>query len=191
MQALVSKLKESQSHLLFQGGAFVERTKEAGATFVGLTRAAGDDFVTTTREAGSGLGTSTRDAGAEVSDAVRSEAEQWRSFLAEQSSQLTRELRLLLLPGGLERQLLTQVREAIDAFGDRVGDRLDTLERPPALPAEPEAAPLRGYDKLTAKALVAKLAKLDLTEVEAVATYERDHKKRATVLRAADQRLAA
>lgn len=191
MQALVSKLRESQSHLLFQGGAFVERTKEAGAAFVGRTRTAGDDFVTSTREAGAELSISTRDAGAEVSDALRSEGEQWRELLAEHGAALTQELRLLLLPGALERQLLVQVRSTIDALGHRVGDRLEVLERPPALPADPATAPLRGYEKLTAKAVVAKLAKLDADDVEAVAAWERDHKNRATVLRAADQRLAA
>jgi hypothetical protein len=52
-------------------------------------------------------------------------------------------------------------------------------------------APIRDYDRLTAKDLAARVQKLPSPQVAALLDYERARKKRATVIRAAEQRLAA
>jgi methionyl-tRNA formyltransferase len=57
--------------------------------------------------------------------------------------------------------------------------------------AKKGAIPLRGYDQLTAKDVVNRVQRLSAPQATAVLDYERSRKKRATVIRAAEQRLAA
>lgn len=52
------------------------------------------------------------------------------------------------------------------------------------------AAPIAGYDALSAKDVVAKLAGLDAATLQAVRAYEAAHKNRVTVLREIDAKLA-
>jgi hypothetical protein len=52
-------------------------------------------------------------------------------------------------------------------------------------------APLRNYDQLSAKDLVNRVQRLSPPQATAVLDYERARKRRATVIRAAEQRLAA
>ena len=52
-------------------------------------------------------------------------------------------------------------------------------------------APIRNYDQLTAKDVVARVQRLSGPQATAVLDYERARKKRATVIRAAQKRLAA
>ena len=63
------------------------------------------------------------------------------------------------------------------------------------LPAKAAAksadAPLRNYDQLTAKDVVNRVQRLSGPQATAVLEYERARKKRATVIRAAQQRLSA
>ena len=59
-------------------------------------------------------------------------------------------------------------------------------------PAAEEAdAPIRNYDQLTAKDVVARVQRLSGPQATAVLDYERSRKKRATVIRAVEKRLAA
>ncbi len=51
--------------------------------------------------------------------------------------------------------------------------------------------PFGGYDTMTAKDILARLRQLPDEDVTAVLDYERAHKKRSTVLKAVQQRLAA
>ncbi|MDH3817159.1 MAG: hypothetical protein OES21_01015, partial [Myxococcales bacterium] len=64
-----------------------------------------------------------------------------------------------------------------------------------AKPAKAETkkgqSPLRNYDRLTAKDVATRVQKLTAPQATAVLDYERARKKRATVIRAAEQRLAA
>jgi hypothetical protein len=53
------------------------------------------------------------------------------------------------------------------------------------------AAPIRNYDKLTAKDVVARIQRLTPTQASALLDYEQGRKNRATVIRAAKQRAAA
>jgi hypothetical protein len=50
---------------------------------------------------------------------------------------------------------------------------------------------MRNYDQLSAKDVVSRVQKLSGPQATAVLYYERGRKKRATVIRAAEQRLAA
>ncbi|MGB3049454.1 MAG: hypothetical protein WBB42_00560 [Polyangiales bacterium] len=63
--------------------------------------------------------------------------------------------------------------------------------RPAKGPANLADAPLRNYDQLTAKHVVNRVQRLSGLQATAVLEYERARKRRATVIRAAEQRLSA
>ena len=59
------------------------------------------------------------------------------------------------------------------------------------LQAKVDEAPIRNYDQLTARDVVSRIQRLSGPKATAVLEYERARKKRATVIRAAEQRLSA
>ncbi len=100
--------------------------------------------------------------------------------------------------------MLVAIEEALKTIETRIQDRivfLDTIVGP-QLPADtltssaPKAAngngrpPLTGYDELSAKDVVTRLERLSDDKAAAVLAFEQAHKKRATILRAAELRLA-
>ncbi len=60
----------------------------------------------------------------------------------------------------------------------------------PRAPAKKSDAPIRDYDQLSAKDVVSRVQRLSAPQASAVLDYERAKKKRATVIRAVEQRLA-
>lgn len=113
-----------------------------------------------------------------------------------------------LKPGAVETTVLKSAHDLLEQAQRRIDARLGEGAQPaPAKAAsKPKAAkaakaakaetkkgerPLRNYDQLTARDLATRVQKLTAPQVTAVLDYERARKKRATVIRAAEQRLAA
>lgn len=189
---------------------FVEKTKKAGEKFVADTKKASDQLTASATSAGKAF---TTGLSAEASMWL-STLETSAKLPA-----LPRDLDATSVPSPrvIEKDLLVRVEKLIDLLAHRVHDRvlfLDTLTGPqlPATTApksakasngaaakasvEPKAsssvtgAPISGYDELSAKDIVAKLERLSDEKTAAVIAYETANKKRATILRAAEQRLA-
>jgi hypothetical protein len=110
-----------------------------------------------------------------------------------------------LKPGAVETTVLQSAHDLLEFAQSRVDARLEQAAKP-AKPAAAKTAskpkavnagakkgqsPMRNYDQLTAKDLVTRVQKLSAPQATAVLDYERGRKKRATVIRAAEQRLAA
>ena len=113
-----------------------------------------------------------------------------------------------LKPGAVETTVLQSAHDLLELAQSRVDARLEESAKPTAAKAasKPKAAktakapkaenkkgqsPMRNYDQLTAKDVVTRVQKLSAPQATAVLDYERARKKRATVIRAAEQRLAA
>ena len=116
-----------------------------------------------------------------------------------------------LKPGAVETTVLQSAHDLLELAQSRVDARLEESAKPAAAKAasKPKAAktakapkapkaenkkgqsPMRNYDQLTAKDVVTRVQKLSAPQATAVLDYERERKKRATVIRAAEQRLAA
>ena len=108
-------------------------------------------------------------------------------------------------PRQVEGQVLRVVHKAIEDLGERVEARIEVLEQANvvALPAAKKAkaqkgakaakaisSPVRGYDALTAREAANMIQGATLAKVESILEYERANKARATVVRAAEARLA-
>ena len=86
------------------------------------------------------------------------------------------------LKGFSQRELRT-----IDAYERKRGNRATITDRIAKLLGE---QPWSGYDEQDVDAVAAKLNSADSDTARQVKRYERDHKDRAGVIQAADQRLA-
>jgi hypothetical protein len=113
-----------------------------------------------------------------------------------------RDARKALKPGMMEATVLESASELLGRAQSLMDERLQQASmattKPPAgkmaskrKAAKKEQIPLRNYDQLTAKDLVNKVQRLSAPQAAAVLDYERAWKKRATVIRAVEQRLAA
>ena len=189
------------------------RTVDAGGAFVDEARGASGSFVSQTREAG-------EDLVAIVQNEVEAWVSYLKTQELLQLPELPESISAPELPAKLstadiERQILEAVRQALSAVEGQVGQlegridgRLKLIGKPASLPksakakakkpaagkskaATSEKAPFRGYDAMTAKDVAARVARLAGDKAEAVLAYEKANKKRATVLRAAKQRIAA
>jgi hypothetical protein len=116
-----------------------------------------------------------------------------------------------LKPGTVETTVLRSAHDLLEQAQSRIDARLGESDKPaPAkaaskpksakaakAPKAPKAetkkgqSPLRNYDRLTAKDVATRVQKLTAPQATAVLDYERARKKRATVIRAAEHRLAA
>jgi len=187
------------------GEAFLTESRDASVTFAQDMSGASTKLVTTMGSSAGGF-----------RKALHKEALDWRGLslqtrdayvaaleerlqLAERQAVSTREA---LKPGAVETTVLRSARGLLERAQSRVDERLDQAAKPAAPKAAPKAKaanvspkqgqiPLRNYDKLTAKDLVSRLQRLSGPQATAVLDYERARKKRATVIRAAEQRLSA
>jgi hypothetical protein len=119
-----------------------------------------------------------------------------------------------LKPGTVETTVLRSAHDLLEQAQSRIDARLGESDKPapakaaskpksakaakaPKAPKAPKAetkkgqSPLRNYDRLTAKDVATRVQKLTAPQATAVLDYERARKKRATVIRAAEHRLAA
>lgn len=124
----------------------------------------------------------TRDATRAYRDFLVREVDAWRSLVADVGTGLTRKV----APRSLERSLLTRVDTLLARAHTSVGEQLARLDG--VIVTQP---PFAGYEEMTARAIVAELGSLDEASCRAVLAFEASHKGRATVLRAAEMRLAA
>lgn len=190
--------------------AFVDATVDATVTAYEQIRAA-------LAEAGTELATEAKTAGLEASSALKSEAQSWQEFLnlptptlrlsapdiqMPNAAQVVTQLRAA--PRQVEGQVLRVVHKAIEDLGERVEARIEVLDQAAvvALPAAKKAkvksqkaakalsVPVRGYDALTAREATAVIQSATAAKVESILEYERANKGRATVVRAAEARLA-
>lgn len=100
--------------------------------------------------------------------------ELWMALLQELQT-----LRELVTPHRFEQDLLLGLQSRLSGLEARIGSRIDEIGE------LTDAQPIEDYDRLSAKQIVAKLPKLDPEQRAAVVLYERTHKKRATILKAA------
>ena len=121
----------------------------------------------------------------------------------EQQAQTTREA---LKPEAVEATVLQSTRELLEKAQATVDERMEKSTKPKKAPPKAKAkprkaaakkapakqgeAPIRNYDQLSAKDVVARVQRLSGPQATAVLDYERARKKRATVIRAAEKRLA-
>jgi hypothetical protein len=134
---------------------------------------------------------------------------EWFDLMEKQALSARESLR----PQVVEASVLQSAHSLLERAQSRVEDRLKQAAEPaklmrpaaaraprkPKAPRSPEEkgaaplrnAPLRNYDQLSAKDLVSRVQKLSPPQATAVLDYERARKRRATVIRAAEQRLAA
>jgi hypothetical protein len=116
-----------------------------------------------------------------------------------------------LKPGAVEVTVLKSTRELLAKAQSTVDDRIENAVEPKKAPARAASkakarakaakkaktgtkmadAPIRNYDELSAKDVVARVQRLSGPQATAVLDYERSRKKRATVIRAVEKRLAA
>lgn len=218
MQTITTKLEESRSRLVQQGTEFIQLSTSAAESFFEKTRKAGRKFGDDTRKAGQAFATTTTAASRDLAAGLRTEASSWRDTLiasvpapvlaADASG------RRVPSPTALERELLVRVEQLLERFVGTVHTRVERLDSivGPQLPAQvpssakagkngtstssgsvaaPTSAPITNYDDLSAKEIVARLERLSDEKTAAVHAYELATKKRATVLRAAEMRLAA
>jgi hypothetical protein len=99
-----------------------------------------------------------------------------------------------LRPGSVETAVLRSAHDLLERAQSRVDAQLRRGDRP-AKPAKAVVkkghSPLRNYDQLTAKDVVSRVQRLSAPQATAVLDYEQARKKRATVIRAAQERSAA
>lgn len=207
---------QRQGTLWFQetrnaGETFVEESRLASTTFGRDMRAAGNKLVTEWTRSADGLRKALikeafdwQKLVLQTRDAYVDAAKQRISGL-EAQAESTREA---LKPETLETTVLESTRELLAKAESLVDERIDKAAKPKKAPAatakakprKPKAAkapakkadaPIRNYDQLNAKDVVARVQRLSGPQATAVLDYERTRKKRATVIRAVEKRLAA
>jgi hypothetical protein len=117
-----------------------------------------------------------------------------------------RTTREALTPDAVEATVLESTRDLLKKAQASVDERIIKSAKPkkpravaqakktattPRPAAKKREAPIRNYDELSAKDVVARVQRLSGPQATAVLDYERARKKRATVIRAAERRLAA
>lgn len=203
----------SKSTLKAEAVATVTRLKERGLAFVEETRAATTSLLTDTRDAGERFVGTTRDAGEQLVSALREETEAFvrlaRELAAMPRLPAPAEVRELAETEARERgfelqkQLLVRLKKTLAQVEAKVDERLGGLEAPkkskatkpktvtPKVGAKSaKGAPLAGYDALTAKEVLAKLADADAETAAAVVAYEKANKNRKTIVEAAEKAAA-
>jgi len=162
METIEMKLQNSRSNIVRETRAFVSSAKEASTTFAA-------DAGKATGKLGGFAGKETRS---------------WASYLTERGRELgTSSLQMVEL-GALERGLLSQVSRALDLLSEKVACRLARL-------GDGDVLPLQQYDTLSARAIVTQLDELSTAQCATVLAFEQANKKRATVVRALEHRIAA
>ena len=211
---------QRQGSLWFQqtrnaGEVFIEESRIASANFAQEMSAASSKLVTDWTRSAEGLRKALLNEAVDWQKLVLQTRD---AYLAAAKSRIagleaqavsTREA---LKPEAVEATVLESTRELLAKAQSSVDERLDKASKPKKAPARakakprkakaakakatkaPEAkadAPIRNYDQLTAKDVVARVQRLSGPQATAVLDYERASKKRATVIRAVQKRLAA
>lgn len=212
-----TQLQKTQTSVLGQGAQLFGQTREAGFRFVSTTREAGEQFLAEAQDAGITFLEETRTAGSTFAGTFRAEAGAWKSLFdsevakpirlrAETAQSRANALAVKTQRKSIEELVLRSVRDFLEKAGVAVEGRLKALDGRKApttkrrkQPSHSKGSvaktgtkkPLRNYDELSARDVVARVHRLSGTQVNAILRYEKAQKKRATVIRAAQQRIAA
>jgi len=211
-----NQLRRSGTRLQRQGALWFQQTRNAGETFVAEAQDASVTFGRDMRTAGANLVATAGRSAQGFQKALHKEVLDWQALvlqtrdgymaaLEERRDRVERQAlsaREALKPGAVETTVLQSAHDLLELAQSRVDERLGQGAKPVAAkaPSKPKAAkaspkkgasPLRNYDQLTAKDVVTRVQKLSGPQATAVLDYERSRKKRATVIRAAEQRLTA
>ncbi|MEM9729100.1 MAG: hypothetical protein AAF997_10970 [Myxococcota bacterium] len=210
------QLTASGTRLRSQGLLFIQQTREAGTVFATETRDASLAFADRMAEATTAFTAALAGSATTLGKACQQEATDWaalstktREAYLEALTARARDLETraqaaqkALEPTELETRVLKATQDVLGDAQKRVEARLthgkpdkatDRKPRPKARPATEKSgrAPIRNYDQLTAKDVVGRIQRLSGPQATAVLDYERSRKNRATVVRAAKQRVAA
>lgn len=191
-------LRRSGTRLQKQGTLWFQQTRNAGETFFEEAQDAGVTFGRDVRAASTKLTDTAGRSAQGFRKALRKEAFEWQAlvlktrdaYVAAFEQRLRRvesqalSTRDAFKPGTVETTVLRSAHDLLERAQGRVDQRLGQR-------AKKGPSPLRNYDQLTAKDVVNRVQRLSAPQTTALLDYERGRKKRATVIRAAEQRLAA
>jgi hypothetical protein len=211
-----NQLRRSGTRLQQQGALWLQQTRNAGGTFVTEAQDASVTFGQDMKAASAKLVRTAGRSAQGFQKALNKEAGDWQAVVLqtrdgymaaaeERRERVERQAvsaREALKPGAVETTVLQSAHGLLELAQSRVDARLEegakpaaakTASKPTAVKvgAKKGQSPMRNYDQLTAKDLVTRVQKLSAPQATAVLDYERGRKKRATVIRAAEQRLAA
>ena len=212
-----NQLRRSSTRLQRQGSLWFQQTRTASESFVTEAQDASITFGREMSASSAKLVASLGRSAQGFQKALHKEALDWQGLalqtrdaymaaIEERRDRVERQAqsaREALKPGAVETTVLRSAHDLLEQAQSRIDARLgEGAEPAPAKAAsnKPKAAkaetkkgqsPLRNYDQLTAKDLATRVQKLTAPQATAVLDYERARKKRATVIRAAEQRLAA
>ncbi|MGB5194860.1 MAG: hypothetical protein WBN70_17885 [Polyangiales bacterium] len=213
-----NQLRRSGTRLQRQGALWFQQTRRAGETFVEESRVASTTFAGDMKAAGNKLVTEWTRSAEGLRKALLKEAFDWQklviqtrdAYVAAAKERIAGleaqavSTRKALKPEVVEATVLESTRELLAKAESLVDERIDKTQTPKKAPARAKAkprkakaaatkadAPIRNYDQLTAKDVVARVQRLSGPQATAVLDYERSRKKRATVIRAVEKRLAA
>ncbi len=213
-----NKLVQSGDRLQRQSLLFFQQTQHSGGAFVSEARTASVAFGDEMTRATTKLVNSTRRSSAALGRAFRKEAISWRDLtiktreayvqaLKAQASDLEGRAAVTwdgLRPAALQTSVLRTAHDLLGNAQGLVDGRLESATEPqkavPRTTTPTKAkrtghktgrAPIRNYDRLTAKDVVERIRRLSGSQATALLDYEQVRKNRATVVRAAKQRLAA
>lgn len=197
------------------GETFAEETRNASVTFVRDIRAASAKLTSNLGRSTEGLQKALHKEALDWQALVLKTRDAYVAALKERVDRAERQAlttREALKPESLQTTVLQSTQKLLAQAQSKVDAQLEQAAKPakaaPALKAKaakpkaakakaaPKAAapkneaPIRNYDKLTAKDVVSRVQRLSAPQASAVLDYERAKKKRATVIRAVEQRLA-
>ena len=200
------QLVRSGHRLQRQSLLFFQQTRLSGEAFVSETRAAGVAFGDEITSAAGKLVNGTGRSATTLGRAFRKEAINWRDLVIKTQDAYVEALKAqlnslegraasvleALRPTALETRVLRTSHDLLGSAQNLVDGRLETATATKAKPATRKAgrSPIRNYDQLTAKDVVARIQRLSGQQATALLDYEQTRKNRATVIRAAKQRLA-
>lgn len=193
-------------------GNFLVESRDAGRTFVRDIGAAGSKLTGSTSHAADAFRKALHKEVLDWQRLVLQTREAYVAALRERFLRAERQAlstREALKPEAVETTVLESAKGLLEKAQSRVDERLEQAAKPakpvavkaakkpraakprPVTAAAKKAdAPLRNYDQLTAKDVVNRVQRLSGPQATAVLEYERARKKRATVIRAAKQRLS-
>jgi hypothetical protein len=189
---------------------FLAESRDAGVTFAGDVTDASTKLVTTAGQSAEGFRKALHKEALDWQRLVLQTRDAYVATLKARADQAERQAlttREALKPNAVEATVLKSARGVLERAQSVVDGRLEQAAKPVTAKAasKPKAsrpkaskarakkgqAPLRNYDQLTAKDVVSRVQRLSGPQATAVLEYEQARKKRATVIRAVEQRLSA
>lgn len=193
---------------------FLVESRDASAAFGQELKAATSKWAGTTRRSVDGFRDALLKEALDWQKLVLQSRDAYVAAVSERLRRVERQAlstREALTPEVVETTVLESARGLLQRAQERVDERLEHATKPAPRQkpkkataagtrskpkskkqvAENGQAPLRNYDQLTARDVVARIQRLSGPQATAVLEYERAQKKRATVIRAIEQRLSA